>query len=115
MKNHAIFWRLAETYCLNMAISGKKESLKSGNGFGIFLFTKFLCIYESLHILFWWSSAVDYFILFYFILIFWENFTPWRPKKNPLPKRVIRKNKFQNLPYFEGKKKKKKKVRSRHI
>jgi hypothetical protein len=28
-------------------------------------------------------------------------------KKNPLPKRVIRKNKFQNSPYLEGKKRKK--------
>ncbi len=28
-------------------------------------------------------------------------------QKNPLPKRVIKKNKFQFLPYFEGEKKKK--------
>jgi len=74
-----------------------------------FFSTKFLCIYESLHILFWWSSAVD--LIFFYLIFFWGRISHHGDqKKIPLPKRVIRKNKFQILPYFEGKKKKESEV-----
>jgi len=73
------------------------------------------------HSTFFFGGQVQWIFIYLFIYFFGgQNFTPWRPKKNPLPKRVIsKKNKFQNLPYFEGKKKKKKKsevaIFSRHI
>jgi hypothetical protein len=39
-ENPAIFWQLAGTYCLNMVISEKLNSLKYGN-FGVFFPQKF--------------------------------------------------------------------------
>jgi hypothetical protein len=86
----------------------EKESLKSGNDFGTFCEQNSF-VYMS-HSAFFFGGQVQWIFLFFYF--FGGRISHHGDQTKILCQRgLLGKKKFQNLPYFEGKKKKKK-VRS---